>query len=98
MLNEIERINNNNAATIIDGPEAVFSSSEPNKPIITDVIPTKIDSMTIWSGLLLMLLAVAAGIKSKPVISKAPIIFIGIAITPARSRAVSYTHLRAHET
>ena len=33
--------------SIIDGPEAVLSSNEPNKPVITDVIPNKIDSMTI---------------------------------------------------
>ena len=47
LLNEIERINNTKAATTIDGPEAVLSSNEPNKPVITDVIPIKIDRMTI---------------------------------------------------
>ena len=71
---------------MIDGPEAVLSSNELNKPNITEIIPTKIDSITIWRGLLLRLLAVAAGIKSKPVINKAPIIFIERAMTPARSR------------
>ena len=71
---------------MIDGPEAVLSSNELNKPNITEIIPTKIDIMTIWNGLVLKLLAVAAGINSSPVINKAPIIFIEIAITPARSR------------
>ena len=80
-----ERINNTNASTIIDGPEAVLNSKELNNPMITAAIPTKIEMMTIWIGLLLKLLAVAAGINSNPVINKAPIIFIEIAITPARS-------------
>ena len=69
----------------MDGPEDVLNSKELSKPIITEAIPVKVDSITIWSGLLLRLLAVAAGIKSKPVINNAPIIFIEIAITPASS-------------
>ena len=32
---------------MIDGPEAVLSSKELNKPNITEIIPTKIDIMTI---------------------------------------------------
>ena len=42
-----ERINNTNAATIIDGPEAVLNSKELNKPIITEAIPVKVDNITI---------------------------------------------------
>ena len=42
-----EKINNTNAATMIDGPEAVLSSNELNKPNITEIIPTKIESITI---------------------------------------------------
>ena len=71
------------AITIIVGPEDVLSSSEVNKPVITDKIPVKIAIIIIWYGLLLIFLAVAAGIKSKPVINNAPIILIDKAITPA---------------
>ncbi len=38
-----ERINKANAATIIEGPDAVLNSSELNKPIITEAIPAKIE-------------------------------------------------------
>ena len=71
---------------MIVGPEDVLSSNEVNKPAITDIIPTKVAKKTIWFGLLLIFLAVAAGIKSNPVINKAPIIFIERAITPANRR------------
>ena len=78
-----EIINNNNATTIIEGPEEVLISSETNNPAITDTTPAKVAIITIWRGLLLIFLAIAAGIKSKPVINKAPIILIDKAITPA---------------
>ena len=68
------------ATTIIEGPEEVFISKEVNNPTTTDKIPDKIAITIICLGLLLMFLAIAAGIKSKPVINSAPI-------------TVSYTHL-----
>ena len=79
-------INNINATTIIVGPEDVLSSNEVNNPTITDIIPIKVAKKTILFGLLLIFLAVAAGINSNPVINKAPIIFIERAITPANRR------------
>ena len=82
---KIDKINNTNATTIMVGPEAELISREQNKPIITDKIPTIIDKITIARGLLLKFLAVAGGIRSNPVINKTPIIFIEIAITPAKS-------------
>ena len=86
-LNEkIDKINKINATTKIVGPDAVFISSEQNNPIITDAIPPIIEKINICIGLLLRFLAIAGGIKSNPVISKTPIIFIEIAITPARSK------------
>ena len=74
------------ATTIIEGPEEVFISNEANNPTTTDKIPDKIAITIICLGLLLMFLAIAAGIKSKPVINSAPIIFIDKAITPANKR------------
>ena len=68
----------------MDGPDAVLNSSELNKPIITDNTPPTIDKIIICRGLLLKFLAIAAGIKSKPVINKTPTILIEIAITPAK--------------
>ena len=71
------------ATTIIEGPEEVLISKETNNPITTDKIPDKIEMIIICLGLVLMFLAIAAGIKSKPVINRAPIILIDKAITPA---------------
>ena len=74
------------ATTIIEGPEEVFISKEANNPTTTDKIPDKIAMIIICLGLLLMFLAIAAGINSKPVIKRAPIILIDKAITPANKR------------
>ena len=73
----------NKATTIIEGPEEVLISKEANNPTTTDKIPDKIAMIIICLGLLLMFLAIAAGIRSKPVINNAPIILIDKAITPA---------------
>ena len=80
-----DKKNSINATTIILGPDAVLNSKELNKPITTEEIPPKIDRKTICLGLLLRFLAIAGGIISKPVINRTPIIFIDIAITPAKS-------------
>ena len=79
-------INNIRAITIIEGPEEVFNSKEVNKPIVTDKIPINIATNTICFGLLVIFLDAAAGIISRPVIKRVPIIFIDNAITPASSR------------
>ena len=71
------------ATTIIEGPEELLISKEANNPTTTDKIPDKIAMIIICLGLLLMFLAIAAGINSKPVIKRAPIILIDKAITPA---------------
>jgi hypothetical protein len=42
-----ERTNNINAATIIEGPEAVLNSKELNRQIITDKIPPKTENIII---------------------------------------------------
>ena len=70
-------------ATIILGPDGVFSSKEQNKPITTDKMPPIIEKNIIWIGLVLKFLDMAGGINSKPVINKTPIILIDIAIIPA---------------
>ncbi len=82
----IDNINSTNATTIMVGPEAVLNSKELNKPSTTDATPPRIDKNTIGVGLLVKFLAKAGGIKSNPVINKTPIIFIEIAITPAKSK------------
>ena len=74
------------ATTIIEGPEEVLISKEANNPTTTDKIPDKIEMIIICVGLLLMFLAIAAGINSNPVINRAPIILIDKAITPANKR------------
>ena len=79
-------INSTNAATKIDGPEGEFNSRDAKRPTITDNTPPNIENKTICFGLLDKFLAIAAGISSKPVIRRTPIILIDIAITPARSR------------
>ena len=43
-------MNKNNAAVIIDGPEAVFNSKEENKPINTDNKPPITERITICFG------------------------------------------------
>ena len=78
-----ERINNASDTTIIEGPEEVLSSKDVNNPRTTEAIPAKMAIIIICFGLLLRLRAMAAGIKSNPVIKRAPIIFIDNAITPA---------------
>ena len=76
-------MNKNNAAVIIDGPEAVFNSKEENKPINTDNKPPITERITICFGLFDRFLAMAAGIINIPVISNKPTIFIEIAIIAA---------------
>ena len=49
-------------------------------------MPAKTEIIIICLGLLLRLRAIAAGIKSNPVIKRAPIIFIDNAITAANKR------------
>ena len=71
-----------NAITKIDGPDAVLKVSEANNPLTTDVTPTIIDIKIICIGLFDRFRAIAAGIISKPVISRIPIILIDIAIIP----------------
>ena len=70
---------------MIVGPDAVLNSKEQNNPITTDKMPPIIENTSICLGLLLTFLDIAGGIRSKPVISKTPIIFIEIAMTPAKS-------------
>ena len=55
------------ATTIIEGPEELLISKEANNPTTTDKIPDKIAMIIIFLGLLLMFLAIAAGINNKPV-------------------------------
>lgn len=66
------------------GPEGVFKYKEQYNPRITEKVPPIIENITIFVGLLLKFLDIAGGIKSKPVISKTPIILIDIAIIPAK--------------
>ena len=70
---------------MIVGPDAVLNSKEQNNPITTDKMPPIIENASICLGLLLIFLDIAGGIRSNPVISKTPIIFIEIAMTPAKS-------------
>ena len=78
-----EIINNNKAAVIIEGPDAVLNSKEENNPIRTDINPPNIEKITICLGLLETFLAVAAGIISIPVIKSSPTILIEMAIRAA---------------
>ena len=75
--------NNNKAAVIIDGPDAVLNSKEENNPIKIDNNPPIVDKTTICKGLLEIFLARAAGIISIPVIKRSPTILIEIAIIAA---------------
>lgn len=68
--------------TKIDGPDAVLKVNEVNNPPTVDVTPTIIDIKIICIGLFDIFRAMAAGIISKPVISRIPIILIDIAISP----------------
>ena len=43
-----DRINNSNAAAIIDGPDEVLNSNEENNPKITDNNPPMIEKITIF--------------------------------------------------
>ncbi len=81
-----ERINNASDTTTIEGPEEVLSSKDVNNPRTTEAIPAKMAIIIICLGLLLRLRAMAAGIKSSPVINRAPIIFMDNAITAANKR------------
>ena len=74
---------NNNATTIIDGPDGVSHSSDPNKPPITDNTPTTEARIAICSGSNVARLAAAAGIINNAVIKRTPTILIDIAITMA---------------
>ena len=56
--------------------------NEVNNPPTTDITPTIIDIKIICIGLFDIFRAMAAGIISKPVISRIPIILIDIAIIP----------------
>ena len=78
-----DRINNSNAAAIIDGPDEVLNSNEVNNPIITDNKPPTTEKITIFFGLSDKFLAIAAGIINIPVINNNQTIFIDIAMIAA---------------
>ena len=78
-----DKINRNKEAAIIEGPEAVLSSSEENNPKITDNNPPIIEYITIFWGLEEIFLAIAAGIINIPVINNKPTILIDIAMIAA---------------
>ena len=79
----IDIINNKRVDTIMLGPAGVSNSSEPKSPKHTAILPNIMAIRAICSGLLEKLLAAAAGMISKAVISITPTIFIEIAITKA---------------
>ena len=64
------------ATTIIEGPEEVFISKEANNPTTTDKIPDKIAITIICLGLLLMFLAIAAGIKRSDEVITTPFTYM----------------------
>ena len=78
-----DKMNKNNEAAIIEGPEAVLNSSEENNPSITDNKPPIIEKNIIFWGLSEIFLAIAAGMISIPVINNNPTIFIEIAMIAA---------------